>query len=161
MLQGISSIGITFLGWVGNDERFISPLQAETQDDRFNYGGSGGSWCAPVKTWQRIYSYDMTLDISESSPGKIIGGEAAMWSEQTGHTVLEGRLWPRSAAAAEVFWSGSYDEDKNRRTVKDAAERFHDWNYRLQARGINSEPIQPKYCAKNPGLCDLHAPDGY
>ncbi|ORE03813.1 hypothetical protein BCV72DRAFT_257614 [Rhizopus microsporus var. microsporus] len=148
-------------GWVGNDERFISPLQAETEDDRFNYGGSGGSWCAPVKTWQRIYSYDMTLGISESSLGKIIGGEAAMWSEQTGHTVLEGRLWPRSAAAAEVFWSGSYDENNNRRTVKEVAERFHDWNYRLQARGINSEPIQPKYCAKNPGLCDLHAPDSY
>ncbi|KAG1464348.1 hypothetical protein G6F55_001835 [Rhizopus delemar] len=145
-------------GWVGNDERFISPSQSHTKDDTFNYGGSGGSWCAPSKTWQRIYSYDMNLGIPKDSPGKIIGGETAMWSEQTGPTVLDGRLWPRSAAAAEIYWSGSYDEDNKRRTVKDVAERFHDWNYRLQARGINSEPIQPKFCAKNPGLCDIHKP---
>ncbi|CAO3664780.1 unnamed protein product [Rhizopus stolonifer] len=146
-------------GWVGNDERFVSPSQSHSKEDNFNYGGSGGSWCAPSKTWQRIYSYDMTMNIPKDSPGKIIGGETAMWSEQTGSTVLDGRLWPRSAAAAEIYWSGSYDKDNNRRTVKDVAERFHDWNYRLQSRGISSEPIQPKYCAKNPGLCDLHEPE--
>lgn len=100
----------------------------------------------------------MNLGIPKDSPGKIIGGETAMWSEQTGPTVLDGRLWPRSAAAAEIYWSGSYDEDNKRRTVKDVAERFHDWNYRLQARRINSEPIQPKFCAKDPGLCDIHKP---
>ena len=34
-------------GWVGNDPRYISPIQQATPDDLFNYGGTGGSWCAP------------------------------------------------------------------------------------------------------------------
>ncbi|KAI9265556.1 glycoside hydrolase superfamily [Helicostylum pulchrum] len=146
-------------GWVGNDDRYISPTQSETAKDVFNYGGGGGSWCAPFKTWQRIYSYDMTLGINESDTGKILGGEVAMWSEQTGPTVVEGRLFPRTAAAAEVYWSGSYDKEGKRRTVEDVSERFYDWGYRLQSRGINSEPVQPKYCHKHPGACDLNDPN--
>lgn len=37
------------VGWVGNDDRYISPTQQQTKDDVFNYGGIGGSWCAPYK----------------------------------------------------------------------------------------------------------------
>lgn len=147
-----------FLGWLGNDNRYISPTQKETAADVFNYGGVGGSWCAPFKTWQRIYSYDMTFGVSESDAGKVLGGEVAVWSEQTGPTVIEGRLFPRTAAAAELYWSGSYDNTGKRRTIKDVSERFYDWGYRLQSRGINSEPVQPKYCHKHPGACDLNDP---
>ncbi|KAG2202421.1 hypothetical protein INT47_008892 [Mucor saturninus] len=143
-------------GWVGNDNRYISAAQTETADDVFNYGGIGGSWCAPFKTWQRIYSYDMMLDIAnDTHKGSILGGEVAMWSEQTGPTVMDGRIWPRSAAAAEIYWSGSYDEEGERRTVERVSERFYDWVYRLQARGIDAEPVQPKYCAQHPGACNL------
>lgn len=146
-------------GWVGNDDRYISPNQTQTPGDDFNYGGVGGSWCAPFKTWQRIYSYDMTHGIEKSHKGKVLGGEVAMWAEQTGPTVAEGRLFPRSSAAAEVYWSGSYDKNGKRRTIKDVSERFYDFGYRLQARGINSEPVQPKYCHLNPGVCDLNDPN--
>ncbi|CEP14763.1 hypothetical protein [Parasitella parasitica] len=146
-------------GWVGNDDRYISPTQVETASDIFNYGGVGGSWCAPFKTWQRIYSYDMTYGVEKSHKGKILGGEAAMWAEQTGPTVIDGRLWPRAAAASEVYWSGSYDNKGTRRTVKAVSERFYDWVFRLQARGIDAEPVQPKYCARHPGACDLNNPN--
>ncbi|KAG2194475.1 hypothetical protein INT46_004845 [Mucor plumbeus] len=146
-------------GWVGNDDRYLSPTQTETSTDVFNYGGVGGSWCAPFKTWQRIYSYDLTYGIEKSHKGKVLGGELAMWSEQTGPTVIDGRLWPRSAAGAEIYWSGSYDNKGVRRTVKTASERFYDWVYRLQARGIDAEPVQPKYCARHPNACDLNDPN--
>ncbi|KAI8333762.1 glycoside hydrolase superfamily [Blakeslea trispora] len=145
-------------GWVGEDNRYISPTQQETASDTFNYGGGGGSWCNPFKTWQRIYSYDMTYGTSSKDKGKILGGEVALWSEQSGPTVMDGRLWPRSAAAAEIYWSGSYDTSNKRRTVKDVSERFYDWVYHLQARHIDAEPVQPKYCAKHPHACDLNAP---
>lgn len=140
---------------MGNDDRYISPTQMETSEDVFNYGGSGGSWCAPFKTWQRIYSYDMTLGITETQKGKVLGGEIAMWSEQTGPTVMDGRIWPRSAAAAEIYWSGSYTEEGERRTIQQVSERFYDWVYHLQARGIDAEPVQPKYCAQHPNACNL------
>jgi hexosaminidase len=148
-----------YLGWVGNDNRYISPTQTQTVGDDFNYGGVGGSWCAPFKTWQRIYSWDMTYGISKSHSGKILGGEIAIWSEQTDYHVIDGRLWPRSAAAAEVYWSGSYDNKGNRRTIEQVSERFYDWVYRLQARGVNAEPVQPRYCATHPHACDLSDPN--
>jgi hexosaminidase len=28
--------------------------------------------------------------------------------------------------------------------------------YRLQSRGIAAEPVQPKWCARHPGECDLN-----
>ncbi|CAO3648518.1 unnamed protein product [Cunninghamella echinulata] len=145
-------------GWVGEDDRYISPTQTQTPDDIFNYGGVGGSWCAPYKTWQRIYTYDLTYGITKDSPGKVLGVEAALWSEQAGPTVLDSKLWPRTSAAAEITWSGSYDKDGKRRTVAQAMARFSDWVYRLQARGINAAPIQPKFCAKHPHFCDLNEP---
>lgn len=100
----------------------------------------------------------MTLGTEKSHMGKVLGGEVAMWSEQTGPTVIDGRLWPRSSAAAEVYWSGSYDHQGTRRTVKTASDRFYDWVYRLQARGIHAEPVQPKYCTMHPNACDLNNP---
>jgi hexosaminidase len=103
----------------------------------------------------------MTYGQEESYEGKILGGEVALWSEQSDYHVLDGRLWPRAASAAEVYWSGSYDNKGERRTVKAVSERFYDWVYRLQDRGINAEPVQPKYCALHPGACDLNDPNEY
>ncbi|KAL0089561.1 glycoside hydrolase family 20 protein [Phycomyces blakesleeanus] len=145
-------------GWVGDDERYISPTQQETPEDTFNYGGVGGSWCSPFKTWQRIYSYDMSFEVKDSHPGKVLGGEAALWAEQSDYHVVDGRLWPRASAAAEIYWSGSYDNKNQRRTVEEFQPRFLDWVYRLQSRGINAEPVQPKWCAKHPQACDLNNP---
>jgi hexosaminidase len=50
---------------------------------------------------------------------------------------------PRSSAAAEVMWSGRYDEDKVKRDIGDAMPRLFDWRYRLLKRGIQAEAIQP------------------
>lgn len=92
--------------------------------------------------------------------GKVLGGEVALWSEQSGPQVLDSRLWPRAAAAAETYWSGSYDKNGDRRTVQKVSERFYDWVYRLQARGVSANPVQPKWCAKHPNACDLNDPLG-
>ncbi|KAI8369440.1 glycoside hydrolase superfamily [Radiomyces spectabilis] len=145
-------------GWVGNDDRYISPAQQQTEGDDYNYVGPAGSWCAPFKTWQRIYTYDMTLNITNDQPGKILGGEVALWSEQANHHVIDSRLWPRAAAAAEIYWSGSYDADHNRRTLKEVQPRFNDWVYRLNGRDIGAEPVQPKWCLKHPEQCNLKDP---
>ncbi|CEG82842.1 Putative Beta-hexosaminidase [Rhizopus microsporus] len=145
-------------GWVGNDTRYISPAQTQTADDSFNYGGVGGSWCAPFKTWQRIYSYDMTHGVKESHKGKVLGGEVALWSEQSGPTVVDSRLWPRSSAAAEIYWSGSYDKKGNRRTLGEVQPRFNDWVLRMIGRGIGAEPNTPRWCLLNPNRCNLNEP---
>ena len=37
---------------------------------------------------------------------RILGGEVCMWAEYTSAETVESRIWPRSAAIAERFWSG-------------------------------------------------------
>jgi hypothetical protein len=46
----------------------------------FNYGGDGGSWCAPYKTWQRIYDYDFLTNLTASAvtrPDKLTQSSSA------------------------------------------------------------------------------------
>lgn len=50
---------------------------------------------------------------------------------------------PRSAAAAEVMWSGRYDQTGKQRDLNDAMPRIFDWRYRLVKRGIQAEALQP------------------
>lgn len=43
--------------------------------------------------------------LDDEQAGRILGGEAAMWSELVTEDSLDGRIWPRVAAIAERFWS--------------------------------------------------------
>ncbi|KAG2190501.1 hypothetical protein INT47_005726, partial [Mucor saturninus] len=121
-----------------------------------NWGGSGGDWCSPFKSWQRVYSYDMTFNLTETEAENVLGGEVALWSEQTDETTLDARLWPRTSAAAEVMWSGRNDENNKKRDIGDAMPRIFDWRYRLLKRGINAEVLQPLWCGQNPHMCDAN-----
>ncbi|KAK8938091.1 Beta-hexosaminidase 2 [Platanthera guangdongensis] len=103
-------------GWVGNDGRY----------DGLATGGDGGSWCAPFKTWQRVYDYDITEGLTEEERGMVIGGEVAMWTEQVDGAVVDGRVWPRASAMAESLWSGNRGEDGKKRDA-DATDRLNEW----------------------------------
>ncbi|PKA57412.1 Beta-hexosaminidase 2 [Apostasia shenzhenica] len=132
--------------FVGNDSRYDGPAAAD---------GDGGSWCGPFKTWQRIYDYDITEGLEGEEAGRVMGGEVALWSEQADREVLDGRVWPRAAAMAEAMWSGNRDE-KGRRRSAEAADRLSEWRDRMVGRGIRAEPIQPLWCRKHPGMCNLN-----
>ncbi|MDX1285351.1 MAG: family 20 glycosylhydrolase, partial [Draconibacterium sp.] len=43
--------------------------------------------------------------LTDEDKSRIVGGEAAMWSEVVGENNVESRIWPRSAAIAEKLWS--------------------------------------------------------
>ncbi|KAJ2725951.1 Glucosamine-6-phosphate isomerase (Glucosamine-6-phosphate deaminase) (GNPDA) (GlcN6P deaminase) [Coemansia sp. Benny D115] len=116
----------------------------------------GNSWCDPFKTWMHVYNFDPLANITDAEQQKlVIGAEVAMWSEQTDATVIDGRLWPRAAAMAETAWSGKKDASGHVRTTAEVADRLHHQRYRMVGRGINAEPMQPLWCARNPGGCNL------
>ncbi|XP_058073787.1 beta-hexosaminidase 2 [Magnolia sinica] len=141
-------------GFVGNDSRY----DRQTGDDPaqpFNYnGGNGGSWCAPFKTWQRIYDYDITHGLSEAEAKLVLGGEVALWSEQADPMVMDSRIWPRASAMAEALWSGNRDESGKKRYAE-ATDRLSEWRYRMVGRGIGAAPIQPLWCLNHPGMCNI------
>ncbi|CAH7681249.1 family 20 glycoside hydrolase [Phakopsora pachyrhizi] len=121
--------------------------------------GSGGwlgnstddnSWCDPFKTWQKIYSFDPYANITSSQRKQIIGGQTLLWSEQADSQNMDGLIWPRALSAAEVYWTGQ----ERPRSVVDALPRIHDMRYRMVLRGVRATPIQPHWCALNPGFCN-------
>jgi N-acetyl-beta-hexosaminidase len=46
------------------------------------------------------------LDLTNEQKKYILGGEATMWAELVDSTNIDTRIWPRTAAIAEVLWSG-------------------------------------------------------
>ncbi|XAR63371.1 Beta-N-acetylhexosaminidase, partial [Bertholletia excelsa] len=119
--------------------------------------GNGGSWCGPFKTWQTIYNYDITYGLNEDEAKLVLGGEVALWSEQADPMVLDARIWPRASAMAEALWSGNRDETGKKRFAE-ATDRLNEWRHRMVKRGVGAEPIQPLWCARNPGMCNtVHA----
>ncbi|OXG85443.1 hexosaminidase [Cryptococcus neoformans A2-102-5] len=122
----------------------------------FGEEGGGNSWCDPMKTWARMYSFDPFKDVKAEERHLILGGQTSLWTEQTDETNLEPTLWPRAAALAEVFWSGP-GPDGRPRSANKALSRMHDIRYRMVGRGVRATPLQPRWCALRPDACILGA----
>lgn len=145
-------------GWVGNDPRYnvmVNPNANDTSIFNFNWGGGGGSWCAPYKTWQRIYDYDFTFNMTDAQKALIQGAIAPLWSEQVDDAVVSQKMWPRAAALAELVWSGNRDANGKKRTTE-LTQRILNFREYLVASGVSASPLMPKYCLQHPHECDLY-----
>lgn len=59
-----------------------------------------------------MYGYDPAETLQPGSGGvaeRVLGGEAAMWSEHLRPAILDYVVWPRAAAVAERLWSPAED----------------------------------------------------
>jgi len=142
-------------GWVSNDPRYNVQENPNATLPNFNYGGGGGSWCAPYKTWQRIYDYDFTQGLSDEQKSLIQGSIAPLWAEQVDDTVISSKMWPRAAALAELVWSGNRDASGKKRTTE-LTQRILNFREYLVANGVQAAPLMPKYCLQHPHECDLY-----
>lgn len=145
-------------GFVTNDPSYNVQEDPSPGHSSFNYHGSGGSWCAPYKTWQRIYSYDFDYTTSDENfvynKSQILGASVQLWSEQSDSGTIDMKLWPRSAAFAELLWSGNRDSKGHKRT-SEFTQRIINFRERLVGRGISAEAIVPRDCVSRPHNCDL------
>ncbi|XP_011862033.1 PREDICTED: probable beta-hexosaminidase fdl isoform X4 [Vollenhovia emeryi] len=112
---------------------------------------SGEAACGEYRTWQTVYNHRPWKDYPPQQLPLVLGGEAAIWSEQTGQSSLGPRLWPRASALAERLWSdlptNSYSTDENVYT------RLAMHVEVLNSRGIKTESMWPQWCSQNPGKC--------
>lgn len=92
-------------------------------------------------TWQVMYSYDPTSNITSHQAELIIGGEAAMWGEKVDEDNFFQKVWPTAAAVGERLWSPKTTTD-----TTDALNRLLVFRCRMQDRGFPSTPVQPGFC---------------
>ncbi|PZC85065.1 hypothetical protein B5X24_HaOG202829 [Helicoverpa armigera] len=108
--------------------------------------GEGNNWCSPYIGWQKVYD-NSPAEIAGDHKDLILGGEAALWSEQSDSSTLDNRLWPRAAALAERLWA------EPQHKWNDAEHRMLHIRERLVRMGIQAESIEPEWCYQNEGYC--------
>jgi hexosaminidase len=131
-------------GYIGNDPRYNELSNPNASIPTFNYGGLGGSWCSPYKTFQRIYDYDFTFNLTEEEASHVIGGETPLWGEQIDDTIVSQKVWPRAAALAELLWSGNRDPVTGDKRTTQLTQRLNNFREYLVVSGVQSAILQPK-----------------
>ncbi len=72
-----------------------------------------------------------SVKLSPEEEARILGGEATMWAELVTPENVDSRIWPRTAAIAERFWSKSSVND-----VNNMYERLEKLSNLLESVGI-------------------------
>lgn len=69
--------------------------------------------------------------LSEEEKNRILGGEVTMWTELATPETIDSRIWPRTAAIAERFWSSKEVVD-----MESMYRRMGVINYQLEELGL-------------------------
>ncbi|XP_014206316.1 chitooligosaccharidolytic beta-N-acetylglucosaminidase [Copidosoma floridanum] len=116
--------------------------------------GEGNNWCSPYIGWQKVYENApmkilQNQGFSREQKPLVLGGEAALWSEQVDSTSVDSRLWPRSAALAERLWSDPSSPWNH------AEQRMLRHRQRLVQHGVYADSLEPEWCMQNQNHCFL------
>ena len=82
---------------------------------------SAGYYLDLIQPARQHYLVDPMIDpktkkalvLTPEQQARILGGEACMWSEYVSEETVDSRVWPRTAAIAERFWSPAATRDLN------------------------------------------------
>ena len=97
-------------------------------------------------TWLKVYN--LPLKFAEIDDSRILGAEAALWTEVSNEDTLDTYLWIRASALAERLWNPSIKQ-----TEVELVQRLVSQKERMQSRGIKVAPVSSSLCESNPGLC--------
>lgn len=85
----------------------------------------------PVSEHYLVDPMPKNNDLTFEEKARILGGEATMWSELVTPLTIDARLWPRTAAIAERFWSSEEITD-----LESMYKRLNYVSFRLEELGI-------------------------
>jgi hexosaminidase len=142
----LSEHGKKMVGW---DEIFHPDLPQETvihswrgQESlaaaaRVGYPGilSNGYYIDLMRPAAQHYAVDPlggpAADLDTEERKLVLGGEATMWGEYVVDETIDSRIWPRTAAIAERFWSAASVTE-----VDDMYRRLEETSVWLQGAGV-------------------------
>ncbi len=82
-------------------------------------------------------------ELTQEEQSRILGGEATMWSELVTPLTIDTRVWPRTAAIAERFWSARDVKD-----MDDMHRRLKATSQKLEGLGIRHIQVR-EYLLRN------------
>ncbi|MFD1292306.1 beta-N-acetylhexosaminidase [Lutibacter holmesii] len=86
----------------------------------------------PVSEHYLVDPLPKNNNLTAEERARILGGEATMWSELVTPLNIDSRLWPRTAAIAERFWS-----DASVNNVENMYKRLDYVSFRLEELGVD------------------------
>jgi hexosaminidase len=128
------------------------------QAAKLGYRGilSSGYYIDLIQSAGQHYSVDpMSGDaakLSTEETSRILGGEAAMWSEHVSPENIDSRIWPRTAAIAERLWS-----PQNVTDVNSMYQRLSEINLRLEWLGLTHNSSYAPMLRRIAGTDDISA----
>jgi len=126
ILQPGLPAGTVVHSWRGRESLFEAARQG------FDTVLSNGYYIDLMRSAATHYAVDplpADAGLSEADAAHVLGGEATMWGEWVGPETIDSRIWPRTAAIAERFWSP--------REVADVDDMYR----RLEAVSIGLEAL--------------------
>jgi hexosaminidase len=126
---------IVIQSWRGRESLFESA--------RLGYSGilSNGYYIDLIQPTDFHYLNDPLPAESSLTPeeaARILGGEATMWAEYVSPETVDSRIWPRTAAIAERFWSPGSVRD-----LADMYRRLDRISLILEELGLEHEKNRP------------------
>ena len=94
---------------------------------------SNGYYIDRMLSVEHHYTVDPIGDaqLTEAEKSRILGGEVTMWSELVTPVTIDSRIWPRTAAIAERFWSPQSIND-----VNNMKKRLKHVSFQLEELGL-------------------------
>ena len=116
---------------------------------------SAGYYIDLLESAARHYAVDplpANSGLTDEQAKHILGGEATMWGEWVGPETIDSRIWPRTAAIAERFWSPRDVKD-----VDDMYRRLERVSIQLEELGLTHERNRDVLLRRLVGARDVSA----
>ena len=138
MYWGTSTNIHNLTAYYPNNSYVMAPVDYYYLDCSFGNKYGGKSWCDPMKTWWRIYSFEPSDYLNDT---RMLGSEVPVWSEIMSGESMHAKIWPRAAAMADKLWSPKVKID----LVAITQRQTHFKEYLIN-RGTPASPISGRWC---------------
>ncbi|QTD36244.1 family 20 glycosylhydrolase [Polaribacter batillariae] len=119
--------------WRGKQEGLQQSTLIKAAKKGYQTVLSNGYYIDRVQSVEKHYTVDPIGNavLTKEERKRILGAEATMWSELVTPLTIDSRIWPRTAAIAERFWSSKEVTD-----VDNMHKRLKVINFQLEKLGI-------------------------